>query len=202
MLVWCFLTPENKSSTAVVILWYTHAQVPPGCNWRVWWCTKAEKCKVVVPILSPPFFESPACAAELTFAGNHCTTLVAVQAEPYGRIPLDMVVGHIVKFTASVPFYYLFITFRLPFTHLLRRPLTTFWLPSDYLLLTFLCNLRLPLTTFLSTFRVPPLRTFAYLWLHFDYLLLIPLTAFDYLWILLNSFWQPFAYSFDDPWLP
>ena len=48
----------------------------------------------MVPILSPPFFESPACAAELTFAGNHGTTLAPVQAEPYGRIPLDLEVGH------------------------------------------------------------------------------------------------------------
>ena len=74
------------------------AQVPPGCNWRKWWCTKATVCHLVVPILSPLFFESATCASELTFAGNRGIPLVPVQAEPYGSIPVDMEVGHIADF--------------------------------------------------------------------------------------------------------
>jgi len=65
-------------------------QVLPGSNWRKVWCEKLARCKVVVPLLSPPFFESPACLDELTFASNFGKTIIPVLAEGFSDTPLDM----------------------------------------------------------------------------------------------------------------
>ena len=56
-------------------------QVPPGGDWRVWWCSKAAKSTVVLPLLSDAFFDSDACNDELTFSKNHGKTLIPVIGE-------------------------------------------------------------------------------------------------------------------------
>jgi len=58
-------------------------------NWHTWWCSKAGTCKVIVPLLSPSFFESKACTDELTFAANNGCTIIPVLAEPFGMLPSD-----------------------------------------------------------------------------------------------------------------
>ena len=44
----------------------------------------------MIPILSPSFFNSPACRAELTFAANNGKLIIPVLAEPFTECPLDM----------------------------------------------------------------------------------------------------------------
>lgn len=64
-------------------------QVPAGGNWRTWWCTKAQRSTVVIPILSPSFFESEACRDELTFAKNEGKVILPVVAEEFSACPPD-----------------------------------------------------------------------------------------------------------------
>jgi len=67
------------------------SEVPPGGNWRNWWGTKALNCGVVLPLLSPAYFDSPACIAELTLAANAGKAILPVLSErfPSGTVPVD-----------------------------------------------------------------------------------------------------------------
>ena len=67
----------------------------PSCfncrgNWREWWAAKAKSCEVVIPMISPSFFASNACRAELTFAVNNRKYIAPVLVEPFSECPPDM----------------------------------------------------------------------------------------------------------------
>jgi len=81
-------------------------QVPAGEDWRVWWAGKTLTCVVVVPILSPPFFDSEACCDELTFAKNKSRIIIPVGAEPYGTCPpaMDMILMRTNRIPPAGPF--------------------------------------------------------------------------------------------------
>eukprot|EP00658_Telonema_sp_P-2_P029561 TRINITY_DN22478_c0_g1_i4.p1 TRINITY_DN22478_c0_g1~~TRINITY_DN22478_c0_g1_i4.p1 ORF type:complete len:246 (+),score=50.88 TRINITY_DN22478_c0_g1_i4:142-879(+) len=57
-------------------------QVPGGEDWREYWTQQVLGCAVVIPLLSPAFFESKACRDELIFADNHQKSIVPVLCEP------------------------------------------------------------------------------------------------------------------------
>jgi len=66
-------------------------EVPPSGNWRLWWGTKALNARVVLPLLSEPYFRSDACKAELTLAKNQGKQLLPIlqEAWPRGTVPVD-----------------------------------------------------------------------------------------------------------------
>merc|ERR1711937_1101380 len=66
---------------------FNRKQVPSGSNWREWWCSEANGCKVIVALLSPSYFKSEECTAELTFVANTNRHIVPVVAEPFPPRP-------------------------------------------------------------------------------------------------------------------
>ena len=81
----------NQELLAAGFTTFHGLQVPAGGNWRTWWASKALNCKVVIPVLSVCYFESSACRAELTFAGNAGKRLVPVLQQKWekGICPVD-----------------------------------------------------------------------------------------------------------------
>ena len=83
------LEQASHSVTGKPVTTFNGKQVPGGGNWRTWWCTKAQRSAVVIPILSPSFFESEACRDELTFAKNEGKVILPIIAEEFSACPPD-----------------------------------------------------------------------------------------------------------------
>jgi len=61
------------------------SMVPAGGNWMEYWATKAHGSKAVIPILSPAYFNSKPCMAELQYAPYAGVQLFPVLGEQYDK---------------------------------------------------------------------------------------------------------------------